>query len=374
MGPRRAVLVSSHYFGSKRRAGFHHIAEALRRAGWHVTVMTVGFSHLSRLKLDHRFAYGAHRQSGRLTSLAPDLDSYVWFTPFHPLNRLPRPVAWAATPVFARYGRLPIPGSTTFLSSADLIVFESTAGLMLLDRIRARNPAARFVYRVSDDLEFLHAHDVVRRAEARALPGFDLVSVPSAAIFRKLEGRSKKLRLQHHGIDKALFESPGPSPYGTSSPNAVFVGTSHLDRNFLATAAGVRPDVHFHVVGPLGGLPAAPNIHAWGELPFAETVPFVAHADVGLAIRTTMKDAESLSDSLKVIQYTYARLPIIAPEVLGQARPNVVSYRPGDVASVRAALDRALLFDRSTISRDGILSWDELAAELAGSAGDEATD
>jgi 2-beta-glucuronyltransferase len=187
------------------------------------------------------------------------------------------------------------------------------------------------------------------------------------SIYRKLEHRNKNVQLQHHGIDKAAFDAPSPSPYEDPGLKAVFVGTSHLDRDFLSKAAAAFPAWQFHVIGPFRDLPSAANIRAWGELPYAETVPFITHADIGLATRTTVRNAEVLSDSLKVIQYTYARLPVVAPEVLGSARSNVISYRPGDPVSIRTALQRAAALDRSTISREGILSWDELAAALAGS-------
>jgi len=363
---KNAVLITSHYLGSRRRAGFHFIADALRRGGWHVTFMTVGFSEVSRLKREHRFDYRADREAGRLITLAPGLDSYVWFTPFHPVNRLPAPIAWAATPVFARYGSLPLPNANGFIREADLFVFESTAGLMLVDRFRALNPQARLVYRVSDDLRALRAHSVVRDAEQRVLPQFDLVSVPSQAIFDILSPLSPKVRLQHHGIDKAAFDVPGPSPYGErNTTNAVFVGIANLDREFLAVAAELHPGWRFHVFGPFAAM-GPPNIVSHGELPFGDTVPFIVHADVGLAAVTRIPNAEVLSDSLKVIQFTYARLPFVVPDFIRSARQNAIPYVPGDRQSIRGALEQAATFDRSTISRDGILSWDELAAALAG--------
>jgi 2-beta-glucuronyltransferase len=363
---RRVVVVSAHYALSKRRAGFHWIAEALRRAGWHVTFVTVAFSWLSHLKRDHRFDAGAHRAARRVVSIGPGLDSYVWFTWTHPLNRLPGAIASLLTPVFRRYGQLPIPGIEPTIRSANLIVFESTAGLMLVDRFRAWSPSARFVYRVSDDLGLLRAHRVVQDAERTTLSEFSLVSVPSEAVGQRFAGQHPNVRLHHHGIEKSAFDAPSESPYKTSGPNAIFVGISHLDTNFLSIAAEERPDWNFHVVGPFRSLPERQNIVAWGELPFAATVPFIKHADVGLGTRSAVPGAVSLSDSLKIIQYTYARLPIIAPTLMRSGRSNIVTYEPGDRTSIRTALDLAIAMDRGSISRAGILSWDELVAQLAG--------
>lgn len=362
----RAVLVTSHFVGSRRRAGSHWIAEALRRAGIHVTFVTVGFSQLSRLKRDHRFQYGIHRDASRLVHVALDLDRYVWFTPFHPLNRLPAPLAWAAAPVFERYGALPMPGVEPAIRDADLLIFETTPGLMLVDRFRAMNPTARLVYRVTDDLESLRAHSSLKRAEEHALPLFDFVSVPSQGLLEKVGPANTRTRLHHHGIEKPLFDAPSSSPYDDSKVNAVFVGTAFLDRSFLASAAEEFPEWEFHLVGPLAGIPGAPNVHAHGEMAFVETVPFITHARLGLATLEQMPNARVFSDSLKVIQYTYARLPILMPDFIPSPRPNVVPYRAQDRASIRAALLQAEEFDRSSILRDGIVSWDELAAALVG--------
>ncbi len=365
---KRAVLVAAHYIDSPRRAGFHWIANALRRQGWHVTFVTVGFSQLSRLRpgSDHRFGYGILRQAGRPVELAPDLVSYVWFTLFHPLNRLPAIGNTLAAPLFRRYGSLPMPGIEPLVHAADLIIFESTSGLMLFDRFHAWAPRARFVYRMSDDLRLLRAHPVVLETEGRILPEFDLVSVPSSSMLARFAGH-QNVMFHPHGIETAPFDEPNEDPYDRSrAGHAIFVGTAHLDRTFLDVAARDFPAWDFHVVGPFDSLPDRPNVLAHGELPFSETVPYIVHADVGLATLEHVPGAETLRDSLKVVQYTYARLPIVAPDFMASNRTNLFLYHPGDDASIRGAMTAAAQSDRSAISREGIWSWDDLARVLAG--------
>lgn len=372
MTRRSFVLVSGHYHGSRRRAGFHWLAEAFERLGWDGTFVTVGFSQLSRLKRDHRFRDDAAADAGKPRQIRPGLLSYVWFTPYHPLNRLPAVANVVLTPLFRGYGRLPMPNLEPLVAEADLIVFESTSGLMLVDRFRAWNPRARLVYRVSDDLRLLRAHPVVLNAERRALPYLDLISVPSEYILRRFDDQPK-VALQYHGLDTGAFAQPSSDPYGRepSTINAVFVGTSHLDRTFLEFASRDHPKWRFHVVGPLKHLPTAPNVIGYGELPFVETVPYIVHADVGLATRSYAPGAESLTDSLKILQYTYCRLPIVAPDFLRSSRSNVITYRPRDRESIRAALAAAQAFDRSTVDRSTIGTWDNLARKLAGPLADE---
>jgi 2-beta-glucuronyltransferase len=370
---RRVLLVTGHHLRSRRRAGFHWLADAYRRQGWHVTFVTVGFSRLSHLRRDHRLADGLARSAGRPVELEPNLVAYVWYTPYHPLHRLPAIARAILEPVFRGYGRLPMAGLEPLVSAADLVIFESTSGLMLVDRFRGWNPRARLVYRVSDDLRLLRAHRVVVEAEAAALPHFDLISVPSTFILRRFEGRPN-VALQYHGLDTSAFDRATDDPYAsTLEGRAVFVGNAYLDTEFLSIAAAALPGWEFHVIGDLGRIPSHPNIVAHGELPFAETVPYLQHADVGLSTLRYRPGAESFTDSLKVIQYTYCRLPIVAPDFLGSSRTNVFTYRPGDRDSISAALAAARAFDRSTVNRSSIVSWDELARELAGPLAGEAS-
>jgi hypothetical protein len=54
---------------------------------------------------------------------------------------------------------------------------------------------------------------------------------------------------------------------------------------------------------------------------------------------------------------------------LKQERAHVFYYKPGDDASIREALLAARDFDRTRITADDVLTWDELASKLAGVPG-----
>ena len=64
-------------------------------------------------------------------------------------------------------------------------------------------------------------------------------------------------------------------------------------------------------------------------------------------------------------EYTYCRLPIVAPSFLRQPRPHVFYYEPADDASIQQMLLAARAFDRTRITVDGVVTWDDLAAKLA---------
>lgn len=365
MSAPRLILVTLHYLQSDRRAGAHWVADAFVRAGWEVIFVTGALSHLSRLRRDFRFAYPVRAQAGKVRWVGDRLASFVWYTPWHPANlRSARLNRWSA-PLFRRYARFPLGELEPLVAGADLLLFESTPALLLAPRLRRLAPRARLVYRMADDLTLLRNHPVVLEAEADLMRCADLVSVPTAALLKRFPP-VPNAAVQPHGVRRDLFEAPSEPPYGTGGPHAVFVGTSMLDTRFLEIAAEVRPAWTFHVIGPLHGVPAHPRIRTYGEMPFEQTVPYIRHADAGLQARLYEPGAESLVDSLKVMQYTCCRLPVIAPEFLVSARPNWVTYVPGDRASIGRALDAAQAMDRAALPPDGVWSWDDLARAIAG--------
>jgi 2-beta-glucuronyltransferase len=158
------------------------------------------------------------------------------------------------------------------------------------------------------------------------------------------------------------------SPY-EGGINAVWVGRILLDAAFLDAASARLPDWTFHVIGPTG--PSAPptNVVWHGELRYEQTIPFIQHADVGLA---TFGDDKGhvpryLADSSgKFVQYAYCGLPIVAPAALRTERPHTFYYEFGGGDSIEAALRAALAAGKRPELAETIPSWHELATALAG--------
>ena len=362
-GPvRNVVLFSGHYLGSKRRAGFHHLAAAFLNLGWHVTFVTVGISRLSRLKGDYRFAYPVREEANRLVPVEERLESFVLLTWIHPgslgsalANRLSS--RW-----FARYGQVSLGALTEVLPSADVVIFESTAGLLLVEQVRSLAPDARLVYRASDDLRLLGVHPVIVEAEERALPLFDFVSVPTSQI-AEVVGRHAPAHVHPPGIDKAAFDRPTPSPYG-GGLTGVFAGVSHFfDYETLEAAAFVAPKVAFHVIG-LPRRSMSENVVFHREMPFETVVPYMQHASFGLLFFPP--NDPRLGQGNKISQYSYCRLPILAPSDLQAERENIVNFERGDSSSLRDALHRVAHMPHPPTFAEGILSSEELALILAG--------
>lgn len=361
---RTVVLISYHYINSKRKAGFHWLADAYKRKGWKVVFVTAPISLLSWLKNDYRFEYHIFKQANKLIQQEDNFYSYILFSLVHPprsrgtvIDKLTALLCWV-------YQKINLGELAECVKKADLIIFESTAALLLYRRFKMINSNAKYVYRVSDDIRFLKLHPIVIKEEESILKSFDLVSASSMYIKNQLSKYSNNVMLHFHGINKHIYDNCTNNPYNTDTCNAIFVGNSHLDISFLEIASKQFRDVTFHIIGPFDNLPKRGNIIRYGELPFKETVPYVKYANIGLQIRSYCPGAESLTDSLKVLQYTYSKLPIVAPDFLKSPRKNMIYYKPGDIESINQAIKYAMCFDRNSIDTSDIYSWDELADML----------
>jgi|HubBroStandDraft_1064217.scaffolds.fasta_scaffold00162_23 2-beta-glucuronyltransferase len=365
-GAKLAVLVTYHYWGSTRRAGFHGLATGFRDRGWRVVMLTVGLSPLSAVRGNFRLAAVPVAERNRLVWTEPHLGSFAWYTPFHPASLGSLWLELLSTPLFALFPALPLHGAEAVLAAADLVVFESSCGVMLFDRIKRLNATARLVYRVSDDMRWLRLHRLCQRAEQRAAPRFDLISAPSPAIRDKF-APLPQAQFHAHGIDKQLFAAATSSPYEDGIVNAVFIGAGHLDVETLALAASLFPEWRFHVIGPLASLPALDNVVAYGEMAYERTIPYLKFADIGLNFLTYRPFIEGTTENFKTIQYSWCRLPVVTPDFIANPRRrHFLSYRPGDPESLRAALLAARSFDRAGIDTAEIASWADLAGLLAG--------
>lgn len=363
----RVLFVTLHHWRSHYRLGMHWLADTFHRKGWEVVFMTVCASPIKRfLGRDRRLCAVAPEKANRLARIKENYYGYLWQTPWHP----PAKGGWLknllSAPLIRMWPLLPLGEVRSLLPDTDLAIFDSHVGILLMPRIRSLAPNARMVYRASDHLYAMGVHPAVVRFQQRIASQFDRISCPSEAIFRQFDSLGNA-RVDHHGLSKSHFDRSHPDPYDDRDrPVAVFVGNVHVDLDLLARACRQRRDIAFHVIGRLPDLPDEANLVKHGSLPFAETVPFIQHADIGLHCIAPGPACESFTDSLKVLQYTYCKLPIVAPEFLRCERQNFVFYHPGDDASIRQALGEALQMDRSTIDPSGVESWEDLAAKLAG--------
>lgn len=361
MNKKTVVLITGHYYESKRKAGFHWIAEEYYKMGWEVIFITAPISYLSKLRNDHKFTYDIENEKNSLKKVKGDLYSYVYFTLYHPGNLRSKVLNNLMTPLFSLYGKSLKGDLGNIIKKADLFIFESTPGLILFDKFKRINPTAKYVYRVSDDLKLIKAHPMVIKYESKHYQDFDLISVPSEFIYNQFREKDN-VRLHFHGIEKSFFDSEKKSPFEKGKKNAVFVGNSHFDYKFLEMAAKNFSEINFHIIGPLEKKIVKENIIYYGEMPFKDTIKYIINADIGLANRSYFYGAESLTDSLKILQYTYCNLPYIAPEFLRSNRENGFFYSPDDDNSIRKAINDSLSYKGN--NQQSVASWLDLVTNI----------
>lgn len=362
----RAVLITSHFWNSKRKAGFHNIADSLMKMGYEVLFLTGNASYIHHLKSDYRASLINDSVLNKLIRESDKLNLFIRFTPLHPVNYRNRILNSLLLPSIRNYGEA-LSGFdelSDYIKLSDIFIFESFPGLLWFDHFKRLNKNARFVYRISDDMRQLKKHPYVIKHEENISRQFDLISVPSRYIFERFS-KYERTKLHHHGIRKDLFDAEVQSPFAdTSESNFVFTGNAYLDRTFLTHASEIPDETMYHILGPFNRMNLPDKIKFYGEVEFRKTIPYVKFADAGLHTIEYTPGAEAFSDSLKVIQYTYCKLPILAPEFLRSARSNFVYYKPDDHESIRKAIVESKEFDRSLIDTSQIDSWDDLTRKL----------
>jgi len=371
----RVSFLSNHCWASKRRAGFHGLAEAFRDAGWTVRFVTTGLSHLSFLKSDPRTAGLEDTRFNRWHITADGIESFVYRAPIHPFSRasLTDPVT---DRVFAWAYRRCVPETLwRGLADSDLVIFESSAALLHVAQIRARATRARLVYRVSDDVRVVGMAPSICRAEDAVLADFDLVSVPSRILRDTRFSTCPQARVHPHGLDlprlRAARAAPAPD---MARPSCVSLGTTMFDGDLLDLCARARPDIWFHVIGavPARRRPDPVNIVWWGERPFAEALRFAAHCDIAAAFYRHESGTAYLAEtSNKIAQYLFFEKPIVGPRHLTGALPasHFVAIDPEDPSGAGAALDRASALAPPPPSASLLRPWSTVRAEILHAVG-----
>jgi 2-beta-glucuronyltransferase len=289
-------------------------------------------------------------------------NSFIAYQLLRPPSRLGRFGNWLSYPLFSMLSPNMLTRLEAVVRGADLVIVESGTGVMLFDACKKMNSTARFVYRVSDNIRLFRSHAIVLDTETRIAPQFDMVSTPTETIYKHFAHLSTA-GLHRHGIPLHVYDRLYPNPFQpTGRKNAVFVGTNSLDNDFLARASRLFPELEFHIIGPMEGVPEAANIKQYGEVAYETAVPYIKWADIALNPRTL----PTLADSNKVVQYEHCHLPIVMSEMDVCDRPHVFRYRPGDSESIAVALRGALAYDHRLVKSDGAGSWDSVSETLWG--------
>lgn len=362
------VLLSNHWYPSPRKAGFHHLADAWHTLGHTIAFATVGFSWISWLRRDFRIRYpGIWQARNVMQTVRPRFASYVHFTTLHPHTTMIPLLDRILSPCMDRYDRYPLGPLQEQIRNADAIIYESCSALFLVHLCRTLAPTALHIYRVSDDIRSLRSTPVrMTEVEQEVAPYFNMISVPCPWLTTKFP-HLHTVRMQRHGLLTSSFDDCHQSPYTPGSCNAVFCGVGFYDMAAVHGMAASTPDVQFHIIGierPTSD-PVPTNVKYYGEIPFAQTIPYIKFADCGLyTLRSSSRPMQAYTDSLKIIQYRYCGLPIVSPNFLDLNREGVFYYTPGDATACTLALKRALEHGRHTEYAAEVHSWIEVATSM----------
>lgn len=368
---RKIVILTSHVFlPGYRKASVHFVAQNWAEQGNQVYFTTVGHSWLTYAKDRPRFRALSSHQANHFELVRQNLYAGAYLPPIHAFSSGNTVLDRLSEGAFRLYGSYLPKFAREQIEDADLVVIESGSALCFFDTVHRYNPQARLLYFCRDLLKSVGAASVLESIQERAIPQFDTICVPSRLLAERLPSGGN-VRFIPQGVDARLFDQNQPSPYAPGSLNAVSVGNMLFDEDAVAAMAAAAPEVSFHIFGAQwhGALPA--NVVVYGERDFDSIVPYIRHADIGLApYRMTAGEVYLSESSLKLPQYSYCKLPILMPDLIPYTGKNAVTYRLDGETDWRGKIDAALALPHSESLRDGIMTWHDVARQTLEAAFD----
>ncbi|WP_330646975.1 hypothetical protein RPE78_15395 (plasmid) [Thioclava litoralis] len=363
----RVVLITGHLPLQKRKASMQWFCEDVQKRGGHVTMVSVGYSWLSRWRKDRRLMQVDGRVPEGYRRLSPSFDAYFGYAPIHPFS-LRQPLLDAlmapAMALFRGYWAKRLPA---LLAKADLVLIESGPPILLADIAKKHAPHAKFVYRASDDCKSLGLPRTVLQAELEKAPLFDRISMAGPQIAARFHDFAQT-RIDPIGVPRAVLEQPMASPFtGQRGCQAVCAGTTQIDLASASLMAEARPDWTFHILGRIARKPddLPTNLVLHGEVSYETSVSYIRYADIGLALYRDLPGIEyQAHHSNRMLLYRYFGLPILGPHrVFSGISLRGAGYEANDAASIRHALDRIATLERGPGDPD-IEDWSRLTDRL----------
>ncbi len=352
--------------------GMVYWAETLADLGWEIGMVTVQLSRLTEITNPSRFAIFPSDAINRWRDRGPNRRGFVWVPPIHPM-RLPTRWLDPVTVLAAkRYGASLPQAIIDEAAQADLIVIESTVAVALFETLRKAAPHARFVYCASDRLVPNGMSPVLQDILERTAPLYDLVRVPAQSMVADFPPGTNIHHIPH-GVDRAAFDIVGPNPYAPGSCNLVVAGDGAYDPVATRHIAQAIPEATVHLFGRMStdSLSGQSNAQFHGEVPFSVLVPYLQHADVGLAPYEDRPNRNYFAESsLRQLQYILCKLPIVLPTFAAPLpQPFHFLYDAHRPQTAGAAARAALSCDRSVISDEDVIDWRQVIARVLYHAG-----
>lgn len=357
------VLTSHVMLPGFRKTSLHFVVEEWARSGHRVYFTTVGYSALSRLKSDPRYAALRLHQANRYVETAPNIYCGAHLPLAHAFSSGCAWLSGLEKHLFRLYGNHLPDFMAARVKAADIVVLESGTPLAFYHRIKATNPSARIVYYCRDLLTTIGASKALLESEQQVVVGADLVVVPSQNIGERF-AKYRTAHLVPQGVDPALLRDIRPNPYMPNTKNGLVVGDMLFDVNAVAACAAANPDVFIHLFGIKWTGSDLANIVSHGEVAFDALIPYLQHANFGFAPYAAGPNEVYLADSsLKLLQYAACLLPVILPHNIPGSRGNEIRYSVPSERNWKAVMAAALSRQKDSRWLEGILNWPEVAQE-----------
>lgn len=353
------LIISAHDYRSRRKAGVHFLTAELAKRG-KTRFFSCQYSLLSDLKSDPRKSLA---ELVNEKSMHNGVECYLWKTLIHPFNLRKSMLSSVEAFMFRRYVANASPVLREWIKGADTIVFESGIAPIFFELAAELNPRAKKIYLASDDLATINVASYVKRTFQRAAPKMDALCLKSRFMLDGVPASDNRY-IVPHGFDFSVAEHADPSPYSVGI-HAVAVGSMLFDSSFFVIAGKLFPHITFHVIGSGHARrdDYTINVKVYDEMPHQQTLPYIKHADIGLAPYRAAGLPRYLSDtSLKLMQYDFFALPAVCPDdIVGDYRSRF-GYTPGDADSIVAAINAALTAPRQTFRTP--LPWSAVVDRL----------
>jgi UDP-galactopyranose mutase len=247
------------------------------------------------------------------------------------------------------------------------------------------------VYDCMDELSlFLGAPPELSSREAALLECADLMFTGGPSLYRAKQALHPNVHCFPSSVDAAHFQLARPTPQGDrvpdpedqagiAHPRLGFFGVidERLDLPLLDFIAEKHPEWRIILIGPVvkidpASLPRRPNIHFFGQRPYAELPHYLAGWDVCL-LPFARNDATRFISPTKTLEYMAAELPIVSTPITDVAEPyGDIVYLGGTPTEFLSACEAALASDtgerdrRATLMRKVLsgTSWDVTVAAM----------
>ena len=353
------LVISAHDYRSHRKAGIHFVAAELAKLGA-TRFFSCQYSLLSQLKSDPRASLAplANRKA-----MHEGVECFLWKTLIHPFNVRKAYLRPLEKLLFRRYVDKPSPVLVEWIQEADVVFFESGIAPIFFDLVTQLNPQARTIYVASDDLATINVAAYVQATFQRVAPYMSALCLKSRYMAESMPQSTNQYVIPH-GFDFSVATQADPSPYGAGL-HAVAVGSMLFDPTFFEIAAQRFPDVTFHIIG--SGMGAQPgygaNVRVYPEMAHRLTLPYIKHADIGIAPYRSANLPRYLADtSLKLMQYDFFKLPAVCPHAIVGDYASRFGYAPGNIDSIVAAMRAAIAAPR--VSHRTPLHWSQVVERM----------